>query len=223
MWPFSRKERVNLETFCREFYDRQILNPEIAGVDAGKVYYETVRCSVAEVDSEFAIVDAQDFRDQMRLIYFEVFGLAWLHVLGDKHAAAQSDFTKRYLEERGQAGMWNALEPYNSAIARSSTLGQSSDTAAGRGYLAFRNRILADSFDRWHSRGFDPKVVARAANRLCTDVACEKGDTAAFLMFALCEQLGCEPNEKAQGRLIAVIRGLYDGVHTTLKAITVAA
>jgi hypothetical protein len=142
--------------------------------------------------------------------------------LGDKHAAAQSEFTKRYLEERGQADLWNDMERYNRAVGQSSTLGQSPETALGRAYLTFRNRMVADLFDAWCAQGYDPKAVARAANRLFTDVAWGKGATPGLLMVALCEVLGCEVNEEAKHRLVAAICGFYDGFRQALKAIAVS-
>lgn len=220
---FSRKQRVRLDVFCREFYDKNILTPAIAGMNVGTAYFETAKRSIAEVDARFAAVDSKRFFSEMTLIRFEVFSLAWLHQLGDKQAAAQSAFTKSYLEERGRAELWDTLESYNKAIARSSTLGHTSETPTGRAYLAFTNSIRMQLFDQWHKQGFEPKAVARAANRLSTDVAWEKGLTAGFLMLNLCERLGCEVNEEAQFRLVAIIRGFYDGVCEALKPIKVEA
>ena len=220
---FTRKQRVRLDTFCADFYDKQILSPVIAGVDAGRTYFETVMRAVAEVDKTLAVVDCDRFFSEMTLIRFEVFGLAWHHQLGDKHAAAQSAYTKTYLEQRGQEDIWANLEPYNQAIARSSTMGQTSETPTGRAYLTFVNKMRADLFDHWDKQGFEPDAVARAANRISTDVAWDKGITAAFLMLTLCNRLGCELNEEGQSRLIAVIRGLYDGVRETMRQVKVEA
>ena len=186
-------------------------------------YFETAIRSVVEADSRFGSVDLTAFCNEIVLIRIELFALAWLHQLGDKHIAAQSAFTKRYLELHTQSFMWDALEPYNQAIARSSTLAQSSDKAVGRAYLTLRNKIVADFFDQWCSKGVDPKVVARAANRLSTEVAWSRGITSGLLLHTLCSQLGCELNEEAQVRLVAVIRGLYDGARKTMKGIVVDA
>ncbi len=221
MGLFNRKQRVQLATFCRDFYDTHILNPVIADMDAGRAYFESVMRSVAEVDATFASVDCDRFFSEMTLIRFEVFGLAWIHQLGDKHAAAQSAYTKTYLEERDRADIWTGLEPYNLAIARSSTMGQTSETRTGRAYLTFINKMRADLFDEWHKQGIEPDAVARAANRTATDVSWEKGVTAAFLMLTLCDRLGCQLNEEGQFRLIAVIRGLYDGARETMKQVKV--
>ena len=223
MGLFSRKQEVPLDTFCADFYDKQILNPVVASVDLGRTWFETVMRAVTEVDQTLAAVDCDTCFSEMTLIRFEVFALAWLHQLGDKHAAAQSAYTKGYLEQKGRQDIWANLEPYNRAIARSSTLGHTYETAIGRAYLTFRNTMLADLFDKWHTQGLEPDAVARAANRLLTEVAWKKGITAAFLMLTLCDRLGCELNEEGQFRLIAVIRGLYDGARERLRQVKVKA
>jgi hypothetical protein len=223
MGLFSRKQRVQLDAFCRDFFDRNLLNPEIAGVDVGRVYAETVRRSVSEADTNFGEVDCSQLHAEMTLIRFEMFGLAWIHQFGDKHAAAQSAYTKTYLEERDQADVWEGLTPYNQAIARSSTMGQTSDTPKGRAYLTFINTMRADLFDAWHKQGIEADAVARAANRIATDVAWEKGVTAAFVMLTLCDRLGCQLNDEGQFRLVAVIRGLYDGARETMKQVKIDA
>jgi hypothetical protein len=221
MWPFSRKERVKLDEFCGEFYDKNIFQAVVAGKDLRAVYFESVKRSIAEVDPRFGAIGEQKLLSEMTLIHLELFGLGWLHQLGDKHVAAQSAFTESYLMNRGRGDIWDAVEPYNKAIAHSSTLVQTSETRTGRAYLTFRNNMLADLFDLWHKQGFEPKPSARAANRLFTEIAWQKGLTAVLLLQVLCERLGCELNEEAQFRLVAVIRGLYEGIREALKSIKV--
>jgi len=97
---FNRKPKVTLDGFCHDFYDKNILHAVISGIDAGSLFLDTIRKSVAEVDPSFANVTSQLFEAEMSVLRFEVFGLAWLHQLGDKRAAEQSAFKKRYLEEQ---------------------------------------------------------------------------------------------------------------------------
>ena len=89
MGLFSRKQTVLLDIFCREFYDKNILNPVIEGMDVGAAYFQTVKRSIVEVDTRFSGVDAERLLFEMTLIRFELFGLAWLHQLGDKHVSAR--------------------------------------------------------------------------------------------------------------------------------------
>lgn len=171
---FNRKPKARPDEFCRDFYNNQILHPNIEGLDVSSIYFDTVRQSVIEADSSFASVDLQLFTDEMTVLRFEVFGIAWLHEVGDKLVAAQSEFTKEYLEKRGELDIWESIEPYNQAVARSSTLGQKPDTASGRAYLVFVDSMRMQLFEKWHKQGFDPKCVARAANRLSTEEAWQK-------------------------------------------------
>jgi len=222
---FSKKQEVNLEDFCRDFYEKNILNPVIEGIDAGSAYFDTVRKSVMEADQNFTNINSQKFATEMIPLRFELFALAWLHQFGDKSAVAQSVFTKLFLQENKRNDIWDASESYNQAIARSSTIGKTSKKPSDRVDLARVMKTRADLFDQYHKEGYDPKCVARALNRLFSDKAWEKGITAGLLMFALCDRLGFEqdfkPNKEAQFRLTTIIRGLYDGARQSLEKIKI--
>lgn len=222
MGLFNRKQRVELCVFCGNYYDNSVFSSTIEDVDASRIYADTVIRSIREADATFTAVDCAQFHSEMMtLIRIEVFGLAWMHQFGDKHAAAQSAYTKSYLEERSHADIWDDLAPYNQAVARSSTIGQTTAMPSGRAYLAFVDSMRLDLFDQWSKQGFEPDAIARAANRFSTNVAWDKGITASFLMLTLCERLGYQLNEEGQFRLAAVIRGLYDGARETMKQVKV--
>lgn len=217
---FYRKQKVFLEEFCREYYDKYILNLSIAGVDVGISTAEVFKKSIFEADSSFANIDIQTFLNEITLLRFEIFSLAFLHQLGDKKTAAQSQFTKEYLNENNREDIWEDLEVYNQAIATSSKLNQNLESQKGRAYLVFADRMRMDLYDLWRKQGFDGKCVARAANRIMTDVACKKNLTQTYLMLALCKRLGYELNEEAQFRIIAIIKGFYNGSTDALKKIS---
>ena len=223
MGIFTRKPKVRLEEFCRDFYDEQLFNAKVGTkeIDVTKTYAKVVLQSLVDADSSLTDITAEELVAEFIPLRLEVFGLAWLHRLGDKRAAEQSHFTKCYLGMAGRSDIWEAMEPYNLASSRSSTLGHTGDTALGRGYITFVNEMRAALFDEWLKLGYDDNAVARAANRVATDEAWKKGLTPALLMCAICEQLGCEPNERAQSRLQAVVRGFYDGVATSLKQVSI--
>lgn len=221
---FSKKQEVNLEDFCRDFYEKNYLNPVIGGVDVSAVFYETTKRSIVEADSTFDNIDLKKFATEITLLQFELFALAWLHKFGDKLAIAQSVFTKNYLDEKKRDDIWENSEDYNQAIARSSTAGKSKEKAFDRVYLARVYKMRADLFDQFHKEGFNPKCVARALNRLFSNEAWKKDITANFLMFALCNRLGLkedEPNKEAQQRLTFVIRMIYDGARQSLDSIKI--
>jgi hypothetical protein len=222
---FSKKQEVDLEDFCRDFYERHILNPAIEGIDIGAKYFDIVRKSIVEADQNFVDIDPKKFTAEMVLLRVELFALAWLHQFGDRSAVAQSVFTKHYLHEKKRDDIWDASEPYNQAIARSSTIGKTQETASGRVHIGFITKMRVDLFSQYHEEGHDPKCVARVLNRLLTDVVWKKGITAGLLMFTLCDRLGFgsnfEPSIEAQFRLPAVIRGFYDGFRQSLKKIKI--
>lgn len=225
MSSFSKGQEVCLEDFYRDFYERNILNPVVGGVDAGAIYYETTWKTVVELDQNFADINSQKLATEIIPLRFELFALAWLHQFGDKSAVAQSIFTKHCLQEKKRDDIWDASESYNQAIARSVTLGKTADTASGRAHLGFTTKMRVDLFSHFYEQGHDPKCVARALNRLFCDEPWKKGITAGLLVFALCDRLGFgvkfEPNKEAQFRLTALIRGLYDGARQSLEKIKI--
>lgn len=225
MGIFNKKEKISLEDFCRDFYDKNILNPQIDNIDMGIKTAEIFRKSIVETEPSFENVEIQKFFYEMNLLRIEILGLAFLHKLGDKNTAAQTQFTQSYLKENNKTDIWENLEIYNQAIAISSRLNQNSETKKGRAYLIFLDRMRMDLFDLWYKNGFDSKSVARAANRIMTDVAWKKKLTHTYLMAAFCKRLGYEYNkdsilcneygdvlnEEAQFRIVAMIKGFYDG------------
>lgn len=224
MGIFSKKQ-ISLEEFCTDFYEKNILNPVVEGINAGAVFVDTIKRNVIEADDNFAKISAQKFTDEVTLLRFELFALAWLHQFGDKLAIVQSDFTKHYLHKKKRNDIWDNSESYNQAIARSTTLGKTPEKAFDRVYLARVNTTRADLFDKYLKEGFDPKCIARVLNRLFAEDVWEKGVTAGLLMFALCDRFGFEsnfePTKEAQFRLTAIIRGFYDGAKQALEKVKV--
>jgi len=222
---FSKKQEVNLEDFCRDFYEKNILNPVIAGIDAGAICFDIDRKLLVETDSTFAKINSQEFASEMIPLRFELFALAWLHQFSDKSAVIQSVFTKKYLHEKNHDDIWEAMEPYNQAIAQSSTLtARANKTPADKEYLAYVNFKRFSLFKQYYNEGYDPECVSRALNRLFTDVTWGKDFTPRFLAFTLCGRFGYEPNEpneEARFRLTAIIHGLYNGARESLEKIKI--
>jgi len=232
---FSKKQEVNLEDFCRDFYESQILNPKIGevGIDAMSVYAKQIKKSVTEIDSVFVDVDLQKLTYELTVIRFELFALAWLHEFPDK-LFSQSVFTYEYLHEKGRDDIWEGMEKYNVAIADSITTGLSESETL---YIS-RDRM--DLFDRQienaKKNGLDldsnnsvfGKCIARTINRQFFNKAWKNGHTIYFLMLALCHQLGLGygpsytgPNKEAQFRLGATVRGFYDGAEQSMDNVKI--
>lgn len=222
---FNKKQEVNLETVCRLFYENVILNCVVGGVDVNAVFFDALKNALIAVDRNFADIDSQKFIDEIIALQFELFALAWLHQLGDKLAVAQSTFTKNYLHENKRDDIWDAMEPYNQAIARSSTLGRTPKKAFDRVYLARVNKTRFDLADQYYEEGHDPRCVARAVNRLFADVAWKKGITAGLLLLAFCDRLGFDPNfqpsKEAHSQWFIEINDFYEKARKSLSKIKI--
>jgi hypothetical protein len=216
----QQRPRVTVDKFCHEFYDKNILHHIVSDTNFGALFSDMVREAVMQADPCFARVDPESFESEMKVLRFEVFSLAWLHEVGgeksgDQFVIAQSEFTKRYLEEKGRLDIWEGMEPYNQAIARSSTLGNKVID------LAQLNRERFLKCSHWYTQGIKPNCADRAANRLFTEKAWERRTTGGLLMAALCDRLGCQVNKEARFRLLSVIIGLYEGSKTAIHEVDV--
>lgn len=222
---FSKKQKVELEPFCRLFYENVILNCIVDGVDINAHIFNTLKKALADIDSNFANIDSQKFNNEIVSLQFELYAFAWLHQFGDKSAVDQSVFTKNYLNGKNQNDIWEATKPYNQAIARSTAIGRTPEKAFDRGYLVFMNKMRADLFDQYHEKGFDDKCVARVLNRLFSEDAWKKGTTAGLLLFALCDRLGFEkdfkPSKEAHHRWFIEINDFYEKDRGSLSKVKI--
>ena len=218
MGLFNRKEKVNLEDFCRDIYDNQFLNPKIGEkVEVSDVFPEVFKGEIVKVLPEFENISLQQIKEEIIFLRFELFALAWIHSFGIQLSVEQSIFTKNYLHEKGRNDIWNGMGHYNRAISHSVTselseLGQASIIKMrydlGKKYIDIARKREISIDDRL---GF-------AINRISSEKAWRKGHIAYFLMLKLCHKFGLGygkdyygPNEKAQNHLIISIKGFYNG------------
>jgi hypothetical protein len=222
---FTKKREVVLEDFCRDCYERFILNPVVEGYDVGVAYLDKVRESVVEADGNFSDVTTEELRAATIPLRFELFALAWIHRFGDKSAIPQSEFTKRYLREIEREDIWRDSEPYNQAVARSVTGGKNPSRASDRLSVGFVTNMRVELFKQYHKAGYDDECVARVLNRLMVGDLRKNVRTPVYLMFVLCNKLGFggdfSPNDEAGFRLNAVILGFYDGAHQGLDEVKI--
>jgi len=222
---FSKKQEVEIAPFCRLFYENVILNCVVDGVDINAKISDTLKNSLVATDPNFANIDSQKFNDEMKVLQFELDALAWLHQFGDKLAIAQSDFTKKYLNEKNRNDIWEAMEPYNQSIARSTTIGRTPEKAFDRVYLARVNTTRMNLFKQYYEEGFDPECVARVLNRLFSDEVWKKGIIAGLLLFTLCDRLGFgqdfEPSKEAHSRWFIEINDFYKKDRKSLSNVRV--
>ena len=227
----SRKPKISVEDFCQQFYDSEVFHATIAGTDAWSSFLEIAFKSVSEADQSFAVIDKTVFQREMTGIRLELFGLAWGHKLKkEKFTIPQSLFTKRYLEENEGLQIWDIMGEYNKAIAESS-IEIASGERSRRGWITFMNVMRSEIFKKWAKANVaninamtqaekdQLTCVARAINRLGTEVAWEKGITTQYLTARLADRLGCNENLNSEAlfRLAALIHGLYEGAMEAIK------
>ncbi len=219
---FNKKQKVYLADFCKEFYDKNFLEPLIAGIDMSNSYNELILKNLKEADQNSNNINPVIFKDEILSLRFELFSLAWFHQFGDKLAIANSVFTKQYLVDKGKEELWDKAEPYNQSIAASATHGCTSSTAAGRARLMIVNKGRMDLFKKYYNETIDAKCVARALNRYGTDGNWKYlSITFGYVVIELCKNLDCSFNDEAQFQLVAVLKGFYDGSKQNLEEIKI--
>lgn len=221
------KKKVSVEDFCRDFYDNQILNPKIGNMEVGSAFSDVVIKEVVEVDPTFNKIDKQKLVNELVVIRFELFALAWTHkFISGENVVAQSAFTKKYLHEKGKDDIWSGMEPYNNMID-SVTLHWL--TSQGKMNLSFnynmREDLTAKNIEVAKKLGIEnDDSIARVNHRLWSENAWKQKLMLGPLVFTFCERLGIDANslaEEAQFRLAVVIRGLYEGAQYSWKDVKI--
>jgi len=224
---FSRKPKVGAEQFCTDFLETVIFAPPIGSSPPWESYTLVAYNSIVEVDKGFAKVALQRFGDELRALWIEAFSLSWMHHVNDKYAPTQSLAVRTYLVGHGLESMWDAMEQYNIAVARSTTGDKDESTRTGRGAIAYFDTMRSEMFDTWWNKygGDDPvmgKVIARAANRLGSNQAWKANKTQIYLSFVLTDRLECDVNEEARIRLMALAYGFYEGATGALQEVDIS-
>lgn len=221
MGLFSRKPKISTEDFCRDFYDRYIFGRDIGEVEPWQLIWETDYEFIVEADAAFKKVEFALFATELRILWFEVFGIAWFHHVKEEFAPPHSEFTRGYLQERGEGETWVAMGDYNQAAAQSAWGGRDSNSRLGRGRRTYLNVRRARMFDLWVGKGLDPVSVARAANRLGSKSAWKSHRVHNYLSSALTDRLSCEVNDEGRFRIMVRIEGLYRGASEAIRDVKI--
>lgn len=218
---------MGLENFCRDFYDNQILNPVISGVDVGSAFSDIIIKEIVEVDPSFADINKQKLTNELIFIRFELFALAWTHkFISGKNVVAQSAFTKYYLTEKGREDTWNSMEPYNNMID-SATLHWL--TSLDKINLSFnynmREDLTVKNIEAAKELNIDiDDSIERVNHRLWSENAWKQKLLLGPLVFTFCEKIGIDANgltKEAQFRLAAVIKGFYEGAQQSWNKVKI--
>jgi hypothetical protein len=240
MGLLSRKPKVSIEGFCREFYDSRVFSPTIAGIDVVRVFLESGLKSTMEADQSFGAIAPAKFQEEMTALRMELFALAWLEKFGrEQFTIPQSVFTERYLEEKGKTQIWDSMVEYNNALDRSATLTKTGEEMEGRmlrGRITFLNSFRWGMFKDWTKANIgDPSApteeemmlaghFALILKRVGVDI--QRGDciAAKVLVDTIANRLGyCDVglNSEAQSRLGSFIFGclvfMYEDAKKAIK------
>lgn len=214
---FSRKKEIGLEEFCRDFYDTQILNPTVSKLDVGNVFVEVIKNNIVEVNPEFSKTESGKLNDEIKILRFELFALAWTHkFISGKIVICQSDFTKSYLQEKNRHDIWAGMQPYNDMID-GATLHWL--THLGKINLSFnynvREELTKENIKVANELNIEnDDRVMRVNHRILSENAWRQKLILGPIVLTLCERTGInahDVNQEAQFRLAVMIKGLYDG------------
>ncbi len=211
---FTRKPKMGVEEFLRNFYDT-VLHAVVAGIDAPGSYRETVIRSISESDPSFSKVDSAAFEREFTAAQLELLGLALANRFKrdvfkrDKYWLAEVAFTKKYLQEAGRSDLWEAMLAYNQAIASSPSY-VSAGKRMHRWNVGMSNEFRFAFAKKWMAVGVDPDSVGRAASRIWTARTAE-GIVPMLLADTMLKRLEVPLSTQGRQRLIAVLYGVYTG------------
>ncbi len=184
MGIFGSKPKVDMESFCREYYGSQMFHDIVDGEDASQKILDAAYQQLIESVASFSKVDRVLFDCEMTAMHLELFALAFLRRFSDfNRSAKQSIFTLRYLQNKDRTDIWEAMGEYSKAIAQTATMsvnGQqmTGDTAIERMTITRVNEFRFGLFTKWLKTHFsDPenltaneKELAGCVARVCNHV-----------------------------------------------------
>jgi len=222
---FSRKQEMKLEDFCRDFYEKNLLDGTMRGIDINETFYKGFKELIVEVFPEFSKIEFSKLKEEFTVLRFELFALAWQHSFSEDVSIVQSIFTARFLFENNNQDIWDRMQRYNLATAtavKTFNCKSEMDTT-----LLYKDR--ADLFDKYINKAKRDGVnteeekymnaVARVGNRIKSKKAWEGGVVSYNLSFTLLRNLGFIDDkivealgvEETLHRLISITKGFYNG------------
>lgn len=228
--PKSSIEEYSVEEFCQHFYESQIFNPNMGGMDGGLAWWKNAYNSIVEADKSFKSVAFSKFQAEMNALRMELFAVAWFEKLRLKrYAVAQSFFTRNYLQEKGASRIWDAMGDYNKVLAVSTFLtrtGQQMGGRLGRWVVASTTARRVRMVKKWAAANIGDKQVdtftegdkqrldcaIRVFNRVNVNVKRRGSVAVRALSGRLAARLGCGAglNTEAFSRIQAHIYGFYE-------------
>ncbi|GEM_PF-6950451 len=202
---FGRKRTVSIDGFCQEYYDS-----EVFALSNHKHWWDDVYQSLPRFGASMPCTDAAKFEREIKAIRLEIFSVAWLDEFErGQSVMPQSQFTKKYLIERGLGWAWNAMGAYNETLAEAGTVDENGRKLSPA-ELPNQGRSADDLLRRWAGKGFDVECVERVGRRLATHII-RDGTALQMLTRELLERSGAGHRLDAEeiGCVSAFLFGFY--------------
>jgi hypothetical protein len=172
----GRKNKVDIEDFCKDYYDLQVYQQHLKDSEADKIWWKEVTNAPGDIAASSLPSDFETTRRELVALRLELFSLAWLRKFERASAVMrQSSFTKGYVGVQDIKGVWEAMGEYNSVIGQPSVMSDARGRPLDGRKLADIANKRADIISQWTKNGFDVESVTRVANRIWADDRSESG------------------------------------------------
>jgi len=127
----SKKPKMDMEAFCRAYYDFQMFHKIEKGEDNSQKKLDAASRLLTDSDPHFIKVDRALFEREMTAMHLELFALAFFqHISNFEYSVQQSIFTLHYLQDKGRSDIWESMGKYNGFIAIASLADADSSMSA---------------------------------------------------------------------------------------------
>jgi hypothetical protein len=214
--PATTGPVVNLEEICHDFYDRQLLSGTPTE-DARESFFDSLEQTIARADFAFAqYVEEEEFRFELTALRLELFGLALYHAVHhdrERLCLRELAATEKYLKERDELRLWEAMGVYNQGIVQNAFRRRHVERRARGGRLSTRLELN----ERWLPRGVSHTCISRYVNRGESDDSWRTGQALTALMQTLTRRLGVPLNAQAQLRMHSLVYLFHDEPYERLR------
>lgn len=245
MGIFNSKPKVDMGSFCRDYYDSQMFHAIVDGEDGSQKILNYLFQQLTDSDLSFLKVDRTLFNFEMTVMNLELFALAFFRRCSNfNQRVQQSIFTLRYLQNKDRSDIWGAMDEYNKVIGQTATMnanGQqmTGDTGIERMTITRVNEFRFGLFEEWLKSHFrDPenlneheKEIVRCVARVCNHVEADilrnnqigNRQIAALFLCRLGAEKICgenwQPSEDFLLRIALLPYSLYDYATQALKTV----
>lgn len=216
MGILNNKSKMDYQTFCKFYYNSQILHSIVDGEDLTQKVLDWAYNTIIEEDDSFSIVTRDKFGEETVALNLELFLLAWFrHFKKIEKSIIQSIFTYNYFSEMGRLEIWENMKEYNLMVAKSATLkpngwAMTGETAIERAIITRVNQKRFSIAKNWckanninesnitKEQESQLKCVAQCANRIDVDLYKNNEVGMRYITGGLLFKLGWREVEKVK-------------------------